>query len=48
MVVHACNSTTQEADAGGLQVQKQPEIYSETLSRKISRALVAPVCNPTY
>lgn len=35
MVVRACNSNLQEAQAGGLRVGNQPEGYSENLSRKI-------------
>jgi hypothetical protein len=30
MVVHACDPSTQEAEAGGLQVQGQPELQTET------------------
>lgn len=29
MVVHICNPTTREAEAGGLQVQGQPEMLSK-------------------
>jgi hypothetical protein len=32
MTVHPCNSSTQEAEAGGLKVQGQPALYRETLS----------------
>jgi hypothetical protein len=32
MMVHDCNSSTQEAKAGGSQVPGQPELHSETLS----------------
>jgi hypothetical protein len=31
MVVHTCNPTTQEAEAGGSRVPGQPELYSETV-----------------
>jgi hypothetical protein len=31
-VVHFCNPITWEVEAGGLQVQGQPGLYSETLS----------------
>jgi hypothetical protein len=34
MVTNACNSSTQEAKAGGLRVQGQPGLHSETLSQK--------------
>jgi hypothetical protein len=34
MVVHACNFSTQEAEAGGLQVQGQPGLYGKTLSQE--------------
>lgn len=33
MVSHVCNQSTQEADAGGLQVKGQHEQYSKTLSK---------------
>jgi hypothetical protein len=34
VVTHIYNPSTQEAEAGGLQVQCQPELYSETLSER--------------
>jgi hypothetical protein len=34
VVVHTCNSSTQEAAAGGSQVWGQPELHHETLSKK--------------
>jgi hypothetical protein len=34
VVVHAFNPSTQEAEAGGLQVQGQPGLHSETLPHK--------------
>jgi hypothetical protein len=34
MVVHACNSSTWEAEVGGSQVQGQPALYRETLTLK--------------
>jgi hypothetical protein len=34
MVTHAFKLGTQEADAGGMQVSGQPELYSKTLSQK--------------
>jgi hypothetical protein len=33
MVVRACNSSTQEAEAGTSGVQGQPGLYRETLSQ---------------
>jgi hypothetical protein len=33
VVVHSCNPSTQEAEAGGWQVQGQPELQSETVSQ---------------
>jgi hypothetical protein len=35
MVVHICNHSTQEAEAGGLKVQGQTGLPSETLFQKI-------------
>jgi hypothetical protein len=32
MVVHVCNPSTQEAEAGGSQVQSQPGLQNEILS----------------
>jgi hypothetical protein len=34
MVEQACNSSTQEMEAGGSRVQDQSGLYSETLSQK--------------
>jgi hypothetical protein len=34
MVRHACNLSTQESEAEGLQVQGQLQLHSETLSQK--------------
>jgi hypothetical protein len=34
MVVHACNPSTQETEAEGLEMQGQPRLHSETLSQK--------------
>jgi hypothetical protein len=34
MVVHAYNPSTQEAEAGGSQVQRQPLLQSETMLQK--------------
>jgi hypothetical protein len=34
VVVHTCNSSTQEVKVGGLQVLGYPGIYSKTLSKK--------------
>jgi hypothetical protein len=34
VVVHSCNLSTQEAEAGGSLVQGQPGLHSETLSLK--------------
>jgi hypothetical protein len=33
-VVHVCNSSTQEAKAGGSQVQGQLRLHTKTLSKK--------------
>jgi hypothetical protein len=35
MVVHTCNPSTEEVEAGGSSVLDQPELHSETLSPKI-------------
>jgi hypothetical protein len=35
IVAHVCNPSTGEAEAGGLRVQGQSGLYSETLSQKI-------------
>lgn len=32
IVVHTCNSTTQEAETGELRIQSQTELYGMTLS----------------
>jgi hypothetical protein len=34
MVVHTCNLSAQEAEAGGSQIWGQPELHSKTLSKK--------------
>jgi hypothetical protein len=34
VVIHACNSSTQEAEARGLKAQSQPTLNSKTLSQK--------------
>jgi hypothetical protein len=34
MVVHSCNLSTQEAEAGGSQVQSQPGIHRETVKKE--------------
>jgi hypothetical protein len=34
-MVHACNPSTQEDKTGGLKVQGQVELQSETLSQKV-------------
>jgi hypothetical protein len=34
MVVHACNPSTQEAEARGLRAQGQPGLYSKSLTKK--------------
>ena len=34
MVVHICNPGTKELEAGGLQVGGQPQLHSQTVSRK--------------
>jgi hypothetical protein len=34
MLVHAYNPSIQEAEAGKLQVQGQPELHNKTLSQK--------------
>jgi hypothetical protein len=33
VVMHTCNSSTQEAEAGGLRVPGQPGLHSETLAK---------------
>jgi hypothetical protein len=33
MVIHACNPSTLEAEAGEWQVQDQPGLFNETLSQ---------------
>jgi hypothetical protein len=35
MVFCSCNFSTQEAETGGLKVLGQPELVSETLSKKL-------------
>jgi hypothetical protein len=37
VVVHICNPSTQEAEAGGLQIQEQPGLPSEAFSPKKRR-----------
>jgi hypothetical protein len=34
MVVHICNPSTQETEAGGVKVQGQSGLHSETFSKK--------------
>jgi hypothetical protein len=34
MVVHACNPITQEVEAKGFQIQSQPRLHYETVSKK--------------
>jgi hypothetical protein len=34
MVMHFCNPSTQEAEAGGSWLQSQPEVQSDTLSQQ--------------
>jgi hypothetical protein len=42
MVVHTCYPSTKEAEAGGLQIQGHPLLYSEALSQiKKNSILVA-------
>jgi hypothetical protein len=55
MVVHTCNPSTQEAEAGELGVPGQPGLCSKTLSQKHTNkkiphswAPVAHACNPSY
>jgi hypothetical protein len=33
VVIHDCNSSTQESEAGGLRVQGQPRLHSQTLKK---------------
>jgi hypothetical protein len=40
MEVQAYNSSTWEAEAGGLQVQGQPGLYNETLSQNNNKQKV--------
>jgi hypothetical protein len=37
MVVHTCNLSTQEAEAGGSQVQDQPGLLGKILSKRKSQ-----------
>jgi hypothetical protein len=37
MVVHSCNPSTWEVEAGGLQIQCHPEMHSDTLFQKQSK-----------
>lgn len=39
-MVHTCNLSTGDAEAGGSQVQGHPELHSETLSTNKNRANV--------
>jgi hypothetical protein len=49
VVVHTCNLSTEEAEAGGLQVQGQPGLYNKTLSlKKIISASKFTIKNATY
>jgi hypothetical protein len=34
LLVYTCNSSTWEAETGGLQIQGQPGLHSESLSQK--------------
>jgi hypothetical protein len=38
-VAHNCNPSTQEAEAGELQVQDQPGLHSETLSQNFFKKI---------
>jgi hypothetical protein len=45
MMVHAYNPSTQEAGAGGLQIQGQPELCQPGIDRKaISKTNITPKC----
>jgi hypothetical protein len=35
MVLHACHPRIWEANAGGTQIQSQPELYNQTMYQKI-------------
>jgi hypothetical protein len=37
LLVYTCNSSTWEAETGGLQIQGQPGLHSESLSQKKKR-----------
>jgi hypothetical protein len=47
MVVHTCNSCSRKVEAGGLQVWRQPGLYSETLSQKQKDKTKQQHKNPT-
>jgi hypothetical protein len=47
-MVHACNPSTQEVEAGGLRVQGQPELHSETLSQKQNKTKSCLFEGPEY
>jgi hypothetical protein len=40
MTVHTYNPSTQEAEAGGLQIQGPPLLQSETLSQKKKKSVI--------
>jgi hypothetical protein len=46
VVVHTSNPSTSEAETGGLQVQGQTMLHSETLSQKSSKRVGAKKNNP--
>jgi hypothetical protein len=51
MVAYTCNSSTGEAEAGGLEVPGQPGLYGEILIKKQqtkSEVPVAHICNSSY
>jgi hypothetical protein len=39
MEVHACNPSTQEAEAGGLWVQDQPRLYTNSLFQNVKNKM---------
>jgi hypothetical protein len=49
-VAHICNFSTQEVEAGELQIQGQSQLQSEILPEKKhqSQVLVTHACNPSY
>jgi hypothetical protein len=51
MVVHACDSNNQEAEAGGTGIWGQSWLYSETSSQKNAKnrlSVVTHACNSSY